>query len=192
MVTGAAVAAPRVQALPGCWSDGTKDVRPGPVAGALVRSLDATPSPPPATPLVLEERGCHLSPEVAGLVEGQGLLLRAADQQRHAWTVRRGGQALFRVVQPAGAPAPAHGVPPGAEPVEVTCAEHPSARAFIFVRPNDQFTATDAAGRFTLRGLRAGLRTFEVWHPLLAPVRQTVELPAEGVRDVEFRLPVRR
>lgn len=179
--------------MPGCWSgDDGLELRPGPVMGALVRVLDATPEPPPATPLLLEERGCRLSPTVAGLVEGQGLLLRGADRERHAWTVRRGGQVLFRLVQPAGAPAPAHEVPTGAGVVEVTCDEHPTARAHVFSRPNAQFSTTDAHGRFELRGVRPGLRTVEAWHPLLAPLRRTVEVTAAGQGTLDLKLAPRR
>jgi hypothetical protein len=157
-----------------------------------VRVLDATPEPPPATPLLLEERGCRFTPAVAGLVEGQGLLLRGADRERHAWTVRRGGDLLFRVVQPAGAPAPAHGVPAGAEVLEVSCDEHPTARAYVFSRPNGHFATTDAQGRFELHGLRPGFRTVEAWHPQLAPLRRTVEVTAAGQGTLSFELAPRR
>jgi hypothetical protein len=193
VLTDATVAVPRTQALPGCWSgDDSGEVRPGHVSGALVRVLDATPEPPPAAPLVLEERGCRFAPPVAGLVEGQGLLVRGADRERHAWTVRRAGEVLFRVVQPAGAPAPAHPVPPGAEVLEVSCDEHPTARAHVFSRPNGQFTTTDAQGRFELRGLRPGFRTVEAWHPLLKPLRRTVEVTAGGEDTQDFRMAPRR
>jgi hypothetical protein len=182
-----------VQATPGCWSgEENGELRPGPVSGALVRVLDATPEVPPATPLLLEERGCHMVPAVAGLVEGQGLLLRGADSERHAWTVRRAGEVLFRVVQPAGAPAPAHDVPPGTEVLEVSCDEHPTARAHVFPRPNGHFSTTDGQGRFELRGLRPGFRTLEAWHPWLSPQRKTVEVPAGGQGALDFTLLPRR
>ena len=179
----------RLPAVPGCRAgDGPGEVRPGPVPGALVRVLDPTPAPPPAVPRVLEERGCRLEPLVSGLVEGQGVLLRAADRERHAWTARRDGAVLFRVVQPAGAPAPAHEVPAGAGVVELSCDEHPGARAFLFVRPNAQFSSTDAQGRFELPPLDPGLHTVEAWHPLLQPVRRTVEVPAGGTAALELQL----
>lgn len=187
--TSASVEAPPLTAIPGCRAgDVLGEVRAGPVAGALVRVLDPTPEPPPAVPRTLEERSCRMKPLVAGVVEGQGVLLRAADRERHAWTARRNGEVLFRVVQPAGVPAPAHEVQAGTGVVELSCDEHPGARAFLFVRPNSQFSSTDSEGRFELPPLRPGLHTVEAWHPLLQPVRRTVEVPERGTTAVELQL----
>jgi len=165
----------------------------GPLKDVLVRVLDPTPSGPPAAPLVLEERGGRFVPELGAVVAGQGVVLRAQERSApHAWTGKRGAVPLFHVAQPPGAPELARTLPEGEGPVRLQCAEHPTAVAHLYVQPNGQFDTTDEAGHFELRGVAAGFHTLEAWRPGRAPLRQTVEVPAGGVRELQLLLPTGR
>ena len=73
--------------------------------------------------------------------------------------------------------------------VEVRCAEHPFARAYIAVFDHPYFAITDDQGSFRIDGLPAGTYNVKIWHERLAkPVEQRVVVGANGSARLDATL----
>lgn len=72
--------------------------------------------------------------------------------------------------------------------VELFCAIHPEMNAYIVVLDSGYFTKPDEKHFFRLENVPAGKRTLKAWHPRLAPVIRTIDVPATGTVRVDLQL----
>lgn len=74
--------------------------------------------------------------------------------------------------------------------VVVGCHLHPNMSAIVFVSPNAWATTADSQGRFRLSDVPPGEYTVVAWHKAAGFFRRNVPVPAEGVVQVEFLIPI--
>jgi plastocyanin len=72
--------------------------------------------------------------------------------------------------------------------VQVFCNIHPTMRAVLLVVPNRCFTRADAQGKFTLPEVPPGPHTLVVWHERAGEQRQQINVPADGLREINLTL----
>lgn len=153
---------------------------------ALVRiSKNAPPRAAPATPVILEQKGCTYQPWLQGAVRGQKILLRNSDGTTHSVRAEAGGQALFNVIQAPGAPdLPKDPHVTGV--VKIGCDLHPWMKAFVVVSDHPFFAVTADDGSFELKDVPAGTYEVEAWNERLGTVR--AEVVVEDGQSVDPKL----
>ena len=65
--------------------------------------------------------------------------------------------------------------------VQVYCDIHANMAGYILVLPNHAFARPDDSGAFEFPELPQGTYAIKVWHPDLAEVRRSVEVPESGI-----------
>ncbi len=167
------------------------DARGTPVAGALVfvsAGLERFVFAPPREPVVLENGGRGLRPELAVVMVGQKVLLRSADVALHTVVAESGGRWRSNTPIPAGRARPirfkeAQGV------VNLRCTVHPgeqTARLVVLGHPFFAFTPSD--GRFTFAKVpAAALRVSALTAG--GESSATVKLRAGGSIEVRLTVP---
>lgn len=164
----------------------------GKVAGALVRIANGTMGKhaAPATPVVIDQRGCSYSPRVVGIIAGQKLVVRNSDKTFHnVWGVLA-DKSLFNQGQGPGAPELTVD-PSAAKPgdvVEIKCGVHAWMHAYAVVQDHPWFAVTDDKGTFHFEGLAIGTYTLESWHPVLGTRTLKVEIGKGARGKVTARL----
>jgi plastocyanin len=163
---------------PGCATGGGAnyteqyDVHDGKMADVFVyikSGLGSNVYAAPASPAVLDQKGCRYVPHVIGVMVGQAVEFRTSDPTMHNINV-----------QPVGDRNPPfdYGQPPNGSPVRhtfrqpetmipVRCNLHPWMQAFINVAPNPFFAVSDAQGHFAIHGLPPGNYTLAAIHEKL-------------------------
>lgn len=64
--------------------------------------------------------------------------------------------------------------------VKILCNVHPNMEAYVVVKSHSYFSATDARGNYTLKGLPLGKYRLEIWHPDFGARTVPVELVRDG------------
>jgi plastocyanin len=71
--------------------------------------------------------------------------------------------------------------------VNVYCDIHSDMAGYILVIPHHAFVRPSAQGGFSMSPLPAGRYVVRAWHPDFGTLERTVDVPATGVANVEFR-----
>ncbi len=128
----------------------------------------------PATPVMLDQKGCQYLPHVFGAQVGQVIKVANSDAALHNVHAVPKTNPEFNFSQPANVPVvdrvfntPELGIP-------LKCDVHGWMNAYANVVPHPFFTVTGADGRFEIKGLPAGTYTIEAWHETLGTQTQTV------------------
>jgi RNA polymerase sigma factor (sigma-70 family) len=167
----------------------------GMLANAVVTISRGLPAgPPPATPVVIEQRGCRYQPRVVVAQAGQEVEFRNSDQTVHAvhsWSGnrwQRGGSG-FTGSQAQGTPPLRTKVTSAGETIQMKCDRHPWMTAVVFTTDNPYFAITDREGRYAIQGLRAGTYTVQAQHEAV-PWRYSEVTVGPGVaaEEVDFVL----
>jgi len=177
----------------------TRDAAGAPVADAVVwlTRLDAPVPlpPPPAEPVVIEQKGEEYSPYVTAIIAGTRISFPNRDRIQHH---------VYSLSKPKRFEIPLHGGEdrppvlfdqPGV--VALGCNIHDWMSAYVVVVATPHFAKTPAAGTVTLAGLPPGRYRLEVWHPRLAgnadreitvtpadPATQTVNITLKADRRI--------
>ena len=172
-----------------------KDAGGQPIEGALAyveSGLEGYVFAPPSEPVEVVNDGTRITPRIAAAMLNQPLLARSSDGQLHTLVAERDGVALFN--QPllsSGAPTrvrlvDAHG------PMTLRCTVHARSGheipGHLAVFSHPFFTRTDAAGRFTLRGIPAGSVVVAAFDPAAGQASRPVTITAGGEPSVEIAL----
>jgi plastocyanin len=140
----------------------------------------------PATPIVIDQKGCMFQPRVAGAQVCQPIEFRNSDALLHnvhgtpgqsdAWNFGLGVQGSHRTVRLAKP-----------EVMVVTrCDVHPWMRAYLGVVDHPFFAVTGADGAFELRGVPAGDYVVGAWHEVLGTREARVTVKPGTSETVDF------
>jgi len=148
----------------------------------LTGSLPGAP-PPPAPPIVVEQKGCVYQPRMAGARIGQTLQVVNSDNTLH--NIHTHGGDSFNVGQPrAGmkydATLKSEGV------LYLRCDVHPWMTGFVGVVSHPYFAVTGDDGAFHLANVPPGHYTLEAWHERFGVLTQAVDVTASGSAKAEF------
>lgn len=145
-------------------------VTKGKLAGVLVRIKNGTGGThtAPATPAVIDQKGCAYAPHVIGIVAGQKLAVRNSDGTMHNVHGTLKGKDLVNKMQAAkAADLTIESTAAADDVIELACGVHPWMHAYAVVQDHPYFSVTGTDGVFTITGLAPGDYTLEAWHPTL-------------------------
>jgi plastocyanin len=128
----------------------------------------------PATPVMLEQKGCRYVPHVFGVQAGQTIQVANNDTTLHNVHALPKNNREFNFGQPANVPA----VPRVFDKPEIglpfRCDVHGWMSAYVNVVAHPFFAVTNDAGGFEIKGLAPGTYTIELWHERLGTQSQPV------------------
>jgi len=161
----------------------------GGLANVFVRvssGLGARVFAPPASPVILNQRGCRYEPHVAGLQVGQALEIVNSDPTLHNIHSLPAANAPFNVAMPSeGMRIRKYFTAPEVM-VRVKCDLHNWMEAWIGVTADPFHDVTSPSGAFMMAGLPAGTYEVEAWHEVYGIQKMTVTL-GDGERgSVDF------
>lgn len=145
--------------------------------------LNSRAYPPPAGPVVLDQKRCEYLPRVLGVQVGQVLEIRNSDPLLH--NIRADAQINQGFNQ--GQPVPMSSTKTFATKevmVPIKCDVHGWMRAYIGVVDHPFFAVTGGDGAFALKNLPAGTYTVEAWHETLGTRSAQVTIGAGETKDV--------
>ena len=138
----------------------------------------------PATPVLLDQKGCQYVPHVFGAQVGQTIQVSNSDPLIHNVHALPKGNPEFNFGQPAKTPPvprvfnkPEIGLP-------FRCDVHGWMNAYANVVPHPFFAVTSEDGSFEIKGLPPGTYTIELWHEQLGTQSQSVTVDAAAPAKV--------
>jgi plastocyanin len=142
--------------------------------------------PVPATPVVLDQRGCAYSPRVFGIQVGQPLDIVNSDETLHnihALPMNNRefnrGQALKGLKYTTTFTAPEVMLP-------FKCDVHKWMNAWVGVLEHPFYAVSGTGGAFSIAGLPPGTYTIEAWHEKLGTQTQQVTIGAKESKTISF------
>jgi plastocyanin len=142
--------------------------------------------PVPATPVVLDQKGCRYTPHVFGIQVGQTLEIVNSDPTLHNVHAMAESNREFNMGQPVQGIRHTHTFTAAEVLLPFKCDVHNWMRAFAGVVEHPFHAVTTADGRFELKGLPPGTYTIEAIHETLGARTQTVTVGAKEAKDVAF------
>ena len=154
-------------------------VTKGKLAGVLVRVANGSAGThtAPATPVIVDQKGCAYTPHVVGLLVGQKLAIRNSDGTTHNVHARAGEKDVLNKMQAAkGADLAVDAPAKAGDVIELSCGVHPWMHAYAVVHDHPYFAVTTPDGKFEITGLAPGKYTLEAWHPTLGSKSMPIQI----------------
>lgn len=155
---------------------------------------------PPATPAVINQKGCIYEPHVFGMIAGQGLDIKSEDPTAHNVHALPRKNAEFNQAQPKAGTIERRGndtFTKPESPIKFKCDVHGwmSAWCHVMTHPffdvtKDHIENTDEAkrGTFEIKELPAGDYTIEAWHETFGTVQMKVSVKDGETKEVEIKM----
>ncbi len=140
----------------------------------------------PTTSVELDQRGCMYQPHVIGLMAGQNMDIKTADQTNHNIHPMPKDNQEWNESQPPGAEDKIKSFPRQEIMIPVKCNVHPWMRAYIGVVSHPFFAVTGDDGSYSLKGLPPGTYTITVWQEKYGTQDQQVTVGAKDSKTVDF------
>ncbi|HXG62578.1 MAG TPA: hypothetical protein VNO22_14510 [Planctomycetota bacterium] len=156
------------------------------------KGLEGRRYPPPAAPVVIDQRGCRYEPHVVGLVAGQRLKVTNSDDLLHNVHGLPFANREWNWGQPRKGTENEITLQVPEVMIRMKCDIHPWMSAWIGVLEHPFFAVTGPDGSFAIEGLPDGRYVLEVWHEAFEPVLRDVELKGGESRVEEFVLEKRK
>lgn len=118
----------------------------------------------PATPVVIDQKGCHYEPHMFGMIAKQKLIIRNSDPTLHNIHALPIINKEFNIGQPNQGMETAKTFTQPEVMVKFKCDVHPWMSAYVGVMTNPFFAVSDEKGSFSIKGLPAGEYEIEAWH----------------------------
>lgn len=141
---------------------------------------------PPATPVVIDQRGCLYHPRVFGMQVGQKLEIKNSDPLLHNIKAVPHTNRGFNISQPSAGMTTTRTFNKEEVMVPFQCNVHGWMHADAGVLPHPFFATSTADGHYTIRGLPPGTYVIEAWHEKLGPQTTTVTVGQGETKTVDF------
>jgi plastocyanin len=142
--------------------------------------------PAPASPVVLDQKGCWYIPRVFGIQVGQSLDMVNSDETLHnvhampaANREFNRGQGMKGLKSTTVFTTPEVMVP-------FKCDVHKWMNAWVGVVEHPFYAVSGAGGAFEIKGLPPGTYTIEAWHEKLGTQTQMVTIGAKESKAISF------
>jgi plastocyanin len=142
--------------------------------------------PVPATPVLLDQKGCVYHPHVFGIQVGQNLEILNSDSTLHNVHAIPASNREFNRGQSLAGVKHTHVFSTREVMVPFKCNVHNWMKAFVGVLDHPFYAVTGADGSFSLDGLPPGTYTIEAWHETLGTQTQSVTIGAKETKDIAF------
>lgn len=139
----------------------------------------------PSTPAAITQQGCAYHPHVQGVVAGQTIQIKNADQTLHNIHTFKGTESMFNMAQPKGA-APIVKELPAPSLITFRCDVHPWMAGYVVVTAHPFFGVTGDDGSVEIKGIAPGTYTVEAWHEKGGTRTASVTVAAGKSVDVKF------
>ena len=140
----------------------------------------------PATPVKIEQKGCHYVPHVAGIRAGQPLEISNNDSTMHKVHGMGHSNQEFNFSQPLPGIKNTVALTTTEVLMPVKCDVHPWMHAYIGVVNHPFFAVSAGGGKFELRDVPPGTYTVEAVHEKLGTQSQTVTIGAKENKEITF------
>jgi len=142
--------------------------------------------PPPATPAVIDQRGCRYHPHVFGMVAGQSLDILNSDDTLHNIHSLPEKNESFNLGMPVKGMKYTKKFDKPEVMIHIKCDVHGWMSAYCGVVAHPFFAVTAADGTYTIKNLPAGTYTIEAWHEKFGTQTQQVTVGASESKSVGF------
>jgi hypothetical protein len=139
-------------------------VKDGKIENVVLRVKGAPTTPPPATPIEVDQKDCMYRPRVQAGTTGQYVRVCNDDGTLHNVHAYEGTTTLFNQAQPPGSQPIEKSSPAKPQVVKLKCDVHPWMTGFVVLGDSPYFAVTKADGKFEIPGVPAGTYTLEAWH----------------------------
>jgi plastocyanin len=140
----------------------------------------------PATPVKIEQKGCHYVPHVAGIRAGQPLEISNDDSTMHTVHGMGHSNQEFNFSQPLPGIKNTVALTTTEVLMPVKCDVHPWMHAYIGVVNHPFFAVSAGGGKFDLRDVPPGTYTVAAVHEKLGTQSQTVTIGAKENKEITF------
>lgn len=130
---------------------------------------------------------CRMTPRVSTLTLGGKLTLRNADGLLHRPRASIGPVPIFQWAMPLPQRLPTKIRHTGR--MEVRCAVHGWARAWVSVFPHPYHTVTDGAGAYRIHNVPPGAYTLTFWHERLGEEQRGIVVDSHAGAAMDFSYP---
>lgn len=142
--------------------------------------------PPPAKPVVYDQKGCMYHPHVAALQTGQDFQVVNSDQTAHNIHPLAKVNHEWNKSQPAGSPPFNEKFDKQEVAIPVKCNIHPWMRGYIAVFNHPFYSVTGTDGKFDLKDLPPGKYTLTAWQEAWGTQTQEVTITGKESKTVDF------
>ena len=140
----------------------------------------------PATPVVLDQRGCKYMPHVFGAQVGQPVKILNSDGTLHNVHAVPKENTEFNFGQPLKGMESTQTFTKSEIMVPFRCDVHGWMAAYGGIVPHPFFAVTKNDGTFEIKGLPAGTYTIETWHERFGLQTQTVTVDGTAAGKADF------
>ncbi len=140
----------------------------------------------PASPAVLDQKGCMYEPHVFAAMTHQPIEIRNNDPTVHNIHPMPRTNRPWNRSEEAGEPPFQVSFPRPELAIPIACNVHPWMRAFLFLFDNPYFAVTTTTGAFELKNLPPGMYTIEAWQEKYGVQDQTVTLAPKESKSISF------
>jgi len=143
--------------------------------------------PSPKDPVVMDQKGCHYSPHVFGLMVGQPFKVLNSDGILHNVHALPKVNAQFNMAMPPTVKESTKSFGQAEGMFMIKCDVHPWMSSYAGVFTNPFFSVTKDDGKFTISGLDAGTYELSAWHEKLGVQKATVTVTGSETKSVNFK-----
>jgi len=138
-------------------------------------------------PVVMDQKGCHYSPHVFGLMVGQPFKVLNSDGILHNVHALPKVNAQFNMAMPPTVKESTKSFGQAEGMFMIKCDVHPWMSSYAGVFSHPFFSATASDGKFTISNLDAGTYQLEAWHEKLGVQKATVTVTGSETKSVNFK-----
>lgn len=142
--------------------------------------------PPPAAPVVMDQKGCMYRPHVIGAEVGQKVVFLNSDPVLHNVRSVVDANAPFNDMMPTKDMRLTKTFDKPEVMVRAKCDVHPWMSAFVGVVPHPFFAVSNDAGEFGFVNLPEGDYEVEAWHEAFGRQTQTLKVKARESAQLAF------
>ena len=150
-----------------------------------VSSGDNESTPPPATPAIFDQQGCHYSTHVLALRIGQEIKISNSDPFSHNIHPLAKVNREWNKMQPPGTPPFTYAYD-REEFIPIKCNIHPWMSGYFVVLKTSHFMVTGDDGRFTLPNLPPGHYVVTAWHELYGTQAKEITISGSESQSIDF------
>ena len=150
-----------------------------------ISSGDSESAPPPSTPVMFDQEGCHYATHVLTLREGQDVKISNNDPFSHNIHPLAKINREWNKMQPPGTPPFSYAFD-HEEFIPIKCNIHPWMQGYFVVLKTSHFAVTDDNGRFALSNLPPGHYVVTAWHEFYGTQTKEVTIGHAEAQSLEF------
>jgi hypothetical protein len=141
---------------------------------------------PPAEPATIDQKGCHYTPHVGGMMVNQKLLIINSDptlHNIHCWAEKN---PQFNVGQPVKDMKTEKTFTTPEVLIHFRCDVHKWMSSYLGVLPHPYYGVTGKDGAYSLKNLPPGEYVIEAWHEKYGTQTQKVTVADKESKEISF------